>query len=266
MKNVIERGWKFYDERPWLGGLFYWTGLDYRGEPNPMKWPATGSQFGLMDYCGDPKDEAYYLKAWWTDEPVLHILPHWNLDGHEGETVEVWAYSNCDEVELTVNGKRLGRKPMPRNGHIEWTATYNPGKIKATGYRGGKKVIETTVETTGKAEAIDATAWNSPYRGDGSDLAVIDITLIDGNKRIVPDANTEVEVTVTGDADILGYGNGDPGFKSAERPAPGTDRQHFTISTFAGRAQLLIAPRRASSGSYTVTLSSPTLGSKTLNF
>ena len=266
MKNVIERGWKFYDERPWLGGLFYWTGLDYRGEPNPMKWPATGSQFGLMDYCGYPKDEAYYLKAWWADEPVLHILPHWNLTGHEGETIEVWAYSNCDEVELTVNGRKLGRKAMPRNGHIEWTATYEPGKLEATGYRNGKKVLKTVVETTGTAEAIEATAWNSTYKGDGSDLTIIDLTLTDNKGRRVPDANIDVDVAVTGDASILGYGNGDPGFKSAERPAPGTDRQHFTVKTFAGRAQLLITPHRASSGKYTVTLSSPGMNTKTLTF
>lgn len=266
MKNVIERGWKFYDERPWLGGLFYWTGLDYRGEPNPMKWPATGSQFGLMDYCGYPKDEAYYLKAWWADEPVLHILPHWNLTGHEGETIEVWAYSNCDEVELTVNGRKLGRKAMPRNGHIEWTATYEPGKLEATGYRNGKKVLKTVVETTGTAEAIEATAWNSTYKGDGSDLTIIDLTLTDNKGRRVPDANIDVDVAVTGDASILGYGNGDPGFKSAERPAPGTDRQHFTVKTIAGRAQLLITPHRASSGKYTVTLSSPGMNTKTLTF
>jgi beta-galactosidase len=78
-KNVIERGWKFYRDNGWAGGLFYWTGFDYRGEPNPMKWPATGSQFGILDYCGFPKDEAWYLQAAWTAEPVLHIFPHWNL-------------------------------------------------------------------------------------------------------------------------------------------------------------------------------------------
>lgn len=116
--NCISRGWKFYDERSYLAGIFYWTGFDYRGEPTPMTFPATGTQFGILDYCGFPKDEAWYLKSWWTDEPVLHILPHWNLQGHEGENIELWVYSNCDEVELTVNGKNLGRKTMPKNGHL----------------------------------------------------------------------------------------------------------------------------------------------------
>ena len=136
--NCIERGWKFYAERDYLAGLFYWTGFDYRGEPNPMVFPATGSQFGLLDYCGFPKDEAYYLKAWWTDQPVLHILPHWNLDGHEGEKISVWVYSNCDEVQLTVNGRRLARKKMPKNGHLEWDAVYKPGYVIAVGYKGGR--------------------------------------------------------------------------------------------------------------------------------
>ena len=99
--NCISRGWKFYDERSYLAGIFYWTGFDYRGEPTPMTFPATGTQFGILDYCGFPKDEAWYLKSWWTDEPVLHILPHWNLQGHEGENIELWVYSNCDEVRLT---------------------------------------------------------------------------------------------------------------------------------------------------------------------
>ncbi len=110
--NVIEYGWKFYKARPWGLGLFYWTGCDYRGEPNPMKWPATGSQFGIFDYCGFPKDEAFYLKAAWKDEPSVHICGPY--DG------EVWVYSNCDEVRLYESGKSLGRRKMPQDGHLVW--------------------------------------------------------------------------------------------------------------------------------------------------
>lgn len=266
MKNVIERGWQFYDKRPWLGGLFYWTGLDYRGEPNPMEWPATGSQFGLMDYCGFPKDEAYYLKSWWGDEPVLHILPHWNLHGHEGETVEVWVYSNCDEVELSVNGKRLGRKTMPLDGHLEWEAVYNLGVVKATGYRNGKKVAEAVVETTGEAYAIDATPQKTVLAGDGKDLAIINIEMLDKKGRRVPDSNVEIEAVVTGEAEIVGYGNGDPGFKAVERPATDADKQHFMLSSFAGRAQLLVRAKRGATGSFTVSLNGESLQSKVLTF
>ena len=116
--NVIEYGWKFYKARPWGLGLFYWTGFDYRGEPNPMKWPATGSQFGIFDYCGFPKDEAFYLKAAWKDDPSVHIC------GPYGG--EVWVYSNCDEVRLYESGKSLGRREMPQDGHLVW-------KVSASG-------------------------------------------------------------------------------------------------------------------------------------
>lgn len=142
--NCISRGWKFYDERSYLAGIFYWTGFDYRGEPTPMTFPATGTQFGILDYCGFPKDEAWYLKSWWTDEPVLHILPHWNLQGHEGENIELWVYSNCDEVELTVNGKNLGRKTMPKNGHLSWTAIYQPGTVKAMAIKTERRFLPVT--------------------------------------------------------------------------------------------------------------------------
>ena len=186
--NCISRGWKFYDERSYLAGIFYWTGFDYRGEPTPMTFPATGTQFGILDYCGFPKDEAWYLKSWWTDEPVLHILPHWNLQGHEGENIELWVYSNCDEVELTVNGKNLGRKTMPKNGHLSWTAIYQPGTVKAMGYKNGKKILTRNVETTGAPARISLTADRSVIRADNRDVAVFRVELQDKEKRFVPTA------------------------------------------------------------------------------
>lgn len=123
--NVIEYGWKFYKARPWGLGLFYWTGFDYRGEPNPMKWPATGSQFGIFDYCGFPKDEAFYLKAAWKDEPSVHIC------GPYGG--EVWVYSNCDEVRLYESGKSLGRRKMPHDGHLVWKVSSAGGAARPSG-------------------------------------------------------------------------------------------------------------------------------------
>lgn len=237
--NVIERGWKFYDERPWLGGVFYWTGFDYRGEPNPLKFPATGSQFGVLDYCGFPKDEAYYIKSWWTDEPVLHIFPHWNLEGHEGEPVSVWAYSNADEVELFVNGKSAGRKPMPENGHLEWSVTYKPGNIKAIGYKDGKKIATAVRETTGKPAAIVLSADRQTISADGRDVAVIEIKLCDSRGRFVPDACLPVTLKIEGPGRILGVGNGDSAFRAPERPADPSSRE-FTVDTFNGLAQVII--------------------------
>ena len=260
--NTIERGWKFYDERPWLAGLFYWTGFDYRGEPNPLKFPATGSQFGILDYCGFPKDEAFYLKSWWTDDPVLHIFPHWNLQGHEGEEVDVWAYSNMDEVELFVNGKSLGRKEMPKNGHLKWAAVYQPGNVKAIGYKKGKKVKETKIETTGKAEQIAISTDRNIINADGEDVAVINVKILDNKGRFVPDANLPLTVNITGDARILGVGNGNPAFREPERPVDGIGKE-FTVDTFNGLAQILVQSDETPTTAQ-ITLSSPSLKSNSI--
>lgn len=242
-KNVIERGWKFYDENSWAGGPCYWTGFDYRGEPNPMVWPATGSQFGILDYCGFPKDEAFYLKAWWTEEPVLHLLPHWNLRGHEGDSIEVWAYSNCERVELIQDGRSLGIQAMPHNGHLVWKTVYKPGRLIAKGYRNGRLVKKTMVETTGEAVQLTAEVSTTTLRRNGEDVAVIDLALLDKKGRFVPDANEEITVKVNGPAIVLGWGNGDPGFKDIERPQ-GTDWQQASLRSFSGRAQVIIRSKQ----------------------
>ena len=239
IENVIERGWKFYAERPWAAGLFYWTGFDYRGEPNPLKYPAHESEFGILDYCGFPKDEAYYLKSWWTDEPVLHLLPHWNLQGHEGEKVEIWAYSNCDEVELTVNGKKLGRQTMPYNGHLKWTAIYQPGKMVAVGYKDGKRVITQTVETTKPAARLLLTADRTTIKADGRDVSVVTVEVKDAKGRTVPDACPLLTFRLNGNGRIIGAGNGDPSYLGADHPQD-KDCTTFQIPAFNGLAQVLI--------------------------
>ena len=238
-ENRIERGWKFYAERPWGAGLFYWTGFDYRGEPNPLKYPATDSEFGILDYCGFPKDEAYYLKSWWTDEPTLHIFPHWNLQGHEGEEIEVWAYSNCDEVELTVNGKKLGRQTMPRNGHLKWKAVYQPGKVVAIGYKNGKRILTETVETTRPASKIVLKADRQTIKADGRDVSVITVEVQDNKGRIVPDACPMLTFRLEGEGRIIGVGNGDPAYLGEDHPKE-KDCHEFGIPAFNGLAQILI--------------------------
>ena len=238
-KNVIERGWRFYDEHPWAGGLCYWTGFDYRGEPNPMIWPATGSQFGILDYCGFPKDEAFYLQSWWTDEPVLHLLPHWNLRGHEGDSIEVWAYSNCDRVELTQDGRSLGAQQMSRNGHLVWRTVYKPGRLVAKGYKNGRLVKKAVVETTGDAVQLTAECNKPTLCRDGEDVIIIDLALLDKKGRFVPDACEEITIKVNGPAIVLGWGNGDPGYKDAERPV-GADWKQASLRSFSGRAQVII--------------------------
>ena len=263
--NRIERGWKFYAERPWAAGLFYWTGFDYRGEPNPLSYPAHDSEFGILDYCGFPKDEAWYLKSWWTDEPVLHIFPHWNLHGHEGEDVEIWAYSNCDEVELTVNGKKLGRQPMPKNGHLKWKAIYQPGKVVAAGYKNGKCILTETIETTKPAMKIVLKADRHTIAADGRDVSVVNIEVQDKKGRIVPDACPLLKLTLEGNGRILGVGNGDPSYLGEDHPKD-KDCHEFCIPAFNGLAQVLIQSNcMPSSLKLTATGDGLTAGSISLN-
>ena len=231
-ENVIERGWQYYRDNPWTGGVFFWTGFDYRGEPNPLSYPSHDSEFGILDYCGFPKDEAFYLKAAWTREPIVHIFPHWNLSVHEGETVEIWAYSNCDEVQLSVNGKNLGRKKMPADGHLSWTAKYKPGKMVATGYIKGNKVVTETVQTTGPA--VKAIVSKETV----GDIAIVSIEMQDKKGRFVPDAREDVTLTIDSGR-ILGAGNGDPAYLGPDNPGT-TDCKSFTIPAFNGRAQFIV--------------------------
>ena len=260
--NVIGRGWKYYLERPWLGGLFYWTGFDYRGEPNPLAFPATGSEFGILDYCGFPKDEAWYLKAWWTDEPVLHVFPHWNLRGHEGETVSIWVYSNCDEVQLTVNGKQLGRKKMERNGYLSWDTVYQPGKVRAVGYKNGKKVLEETLETTDSASRIVLETDRNAIDADNRDVSVCTVRLVDRKGRFVPDACERLSLTVSGPVRILGVGNGDPAWQDTERPH-NPDARTFQVPSFNGLAQVLLQSTHES-GEATLTVQADGMPAATL--
>jgi beta-galactosidase len=206
----VERGWKYYVQRPYLSGLFYWTGFDYRGEPNPYGYPAVSSQFGLIDLCGFPKDPYYYLKAWWTDRPVLELLPHWNWRGREGTEIQVRVQSNCDEVELYLNGKSLGRKTMEKNGHLDWQVKYAPGTLMADSWKAGELSISKKVETTGLAAAVALKADRQAIKADGEDVSVITVQINDSKGRRVPQGGNEVTFSLDGPGKIIGVGNGDP--------------------------------------------------------
>ena len=172
---TAEKWWNFYHERPYMSGSFVWTGFDYRGEPTPYKWPCTTSHFGVMDLCGFPKDNYWYYQAWWTQKPVLHVYPHWNWAGKEGKTVDVWVQSNCDEVELSLNGTVIGRKKVEPRKHLEWPVKYAPGTLLAKGFTGGEQVLEDKVETTGTAAALGLTADRTEINGDGEDVAMVTV-------------------------------------------------------------------------------------------
>ena len=205
-----EFGWNYYLSRPWAAGVIYWTGFDYRGEPTPFDWPATGSQFGILDQCGFPKDSFYYLKSWWTDETVLHVFPHWNWTGREGETIEVRVHSNCDEVELFLNETSLGRQTMPRNGHLSWNVEYTPGVLLARGIRAGQEIATTKIETTGEPATLALVPDRTTLTADGRDISVITVEARDAEGRLVPTASVPVTFKLHGPGRILGVGNGDP--------------------------------------------------------
>ncbi|MBC6109953.1 beta-galactosidase GalA [Pedobacter fastidiosus] len=203
----LEDGWKHYASRPYLAGMFIWTGFDYRGEPTPFGWPSVLSYFGMLDLCGFPKDSAWFLKSWWSDQPTLHLLPHWNWKGKEGKPIEVWAYSNCDEVELFLNKKSLGKKPMEKNGHLSWTVNYSPGVLEAVGFKNGKKISD-VVKTTSDPKSVSVKQENIEVTK--SDIAVLTVNVNDALGNLVPTANNEINFEITGPAEIIGVGNGNP--------------------------------------------------------
>ncbi|HLP26456.1 MAG TPA: beta-galactosidase GalA, partial [Acidobacteriota bacterium] len=226
-----EKGWTYYAARPFLAGIFFWTGFDYRGEPTPFAWPTHSTQFGLMDTCGFPKDSFYYLQSWWTDQPVLHVAPHWNWPQRVGQELKVTCYSNHESVELFLNGASLGKKDMPRNGHLDWQVVYQPGVLEARGYRGGAVVQTTRVETTGAPAQIGL----QPDRRDGAEVVVFTVCALDTQNRTVPTASNRVKFSVTGGR-IIGVGNGDPSSLEADQ---GSER-----SLFNGYAQVIVQTTR----------------------
>ena len=227
--SSAEQGWTHYAERPWLAGMFVWTGFDYRGEPTPFGWPAVSSQFGILDTCGFPKDVFYYFKSWWTDEPVLHVFPHWNWPGKEGQEISVWAYSNCEEVELFLNGQSQGRKTLKKNSHLEWPVKYTPGTLLARGYKDGKEILTEKVETTGAPAAIQLTPHRATIKADGEDVSVVTVQVNDAQGRLVPTVGSEITFELQGPGKIVGGGNGDP---SSHEPDRFVERISAAASTY----------------------------------
>lgn len=212
-----EVGWKFYFARPFLSGLFYWTGFDYRGEMNPYDWPAISSQYGILDLCGFPKDIFYYLKSWWGKDPVLHVVPDWNWKGHEGRATKVTVYGNCEQVELLLNNRSLGKKEMPRNGHLEWMVDYQPGVLAARGYTANKTILESKIDSSGNAAAIQLIPDRNAIKADGEDVSVVTVQVTDRNSVIVPNESSKISFSVGGPGKIIGVGNGDPSSHEADR-------------------------------------------------
>jgi beta-galactosidase len=221
---TAEEWWQIYAARPFLAGGFVWTGFDYRGEPTPYRWPCINSHFGLMDTCGFPKDNFYYYQAWWGDEPVLHLFPHWNWAGREGQEIDVWVYCNLDRVELFLNGKSLGAQNVEPNGHLSWKVPYQPGTLEARASGKGGKSLTAKHETTGAAARIVLAPDRSEIDADGEDVSVVEVSVVDAQGRVVPVAGDLVAFEVSGSGRLIGVGNGDPSDHTSDK---GTVRRAF---------------------------------------
>ena len=232
--NTAESTLKAVKDAPWIAGEFVWTGFDYIGEPTPFPWPSASSYFGIVDLCGFPKDRYYLYQSQWTNKPMVHILPHWNWKGFEGKEIPVWCYSNCESVELFLNGKSLGEKKFSdtKDLHLVWNVPYSPGILKAVAKNNGKIICTDEVQTAGDPAKIILTPDRTEISADGVDLSYVTVEIVDKEGRVCPNANNLVKFQINDEGIIAGVGNGNPisheYFKASERKA------------FHGLAQVII--------------------------
>ncbi len=237
--------WKAIINRPFIAGGFVWTGFDYVGEPTPFEWPSASSSFGIMDLCGFPKSAFYIHQAHWRkDKDVLEVIPHWNWPGREEQTIRVMALSNADTVELFLNGKSLGEKPVDPIDMVEWDVAYEPGALLAVGKKQGREVSRKLLETTGDAVSLELVPDRNAIFGDGRDAMPVMVRAVDAKGREVPTAMNPVKFSLQGGADIIGLGNGDP---RCHEPQKGDQR-----SLFNGLAQVILQTCEAAYGSLTL--------------
>lgn len=206
------------DSCPFIAGEFVWTGFDYLGEPTPynVQWPARSSYFGIIDLCGIPKDRFYLYQSRWSDKEVLHLLPHWNWEGHEGKPVSVHCYTSFNAVELFLNGKSMGiREKDPTNLYgkyrLIWDEVlYEPGELKAAGLdKEGNVVKETIIKTASSPAKIELVADRKTINANGKDLSFVTVRILDKNGILCPKADNLVKFSISGGS-LRAAGNGDP--------------------------------------------------------
>jgi len=203
--NSAESSYTAINNRKFMAGEFIWTGFDYIGEPTPYGWPAKSSYFGIVDTCGFPKDIYYFYQSKWTTKPMVHILPHWNWSN--GTNVEVWAYSNCDTVELFLNGVSQGVKNVGSSLHLSWNIPWKEGTLQAKATKGGVVVYDQVI-TSGSAAKVQLKPDRKSITADGKDLVYIEVNITDANGVIVPTASNKVDFSVSGPGTIVGVDNG----------------------------------------------------------
>lgn len=198
-----EKTWKFLMERPYILGCYQWAAVEHRGE---AMWPAVCSKSGALDLFLQKKGAFYQNKSHWTEEPMVHIVPHWNFKGLEGQEILVTVYTNCDELELFLNGESLGKKTIEKYGHGEWNVPYTKGTLEVKGYENGLVVAVDKRVTTGKPVSLRLTADNE-FTANGRDIALFTCECLDSEGRVVPDASEFVEFSVATPATIVGTGS-----------------------------------------------------------
>ena len=246
---ITQTTWRVVKETPYVAGLFVWTGFDYYGEP-AYPYPCISSSYGIVDLCGFPKDVFYFYKSQWTNEPVLHLFPHWNWK--VGALIDVIAYTNCDGVKLYLNDKLIGEQAFANTNityqtrqwdqvinlgqgqklSLNWKVSFTPGTLRAEGYKNGKLIATDVVKTAGDASKIDLSADRKTIQADGKDLSYITVKIKDYKGTLVPDADNLVHFDLEGEGKIVGVANGNP---ISIEAAKGKER-----SAFSGMCQIIV--------------------------
>ena len=206
--SLHEESLRLFEQYPFLSGMFIWQGIDYLGEPTPYEWPARSSYFGVVDLAGFPKDPFYLYQSVWTASPMLHLLPHWNWAA--GDSIDVWAYTNGDEVELFLNGASLGRQRKQGDvSHLMWRVAYAAGTLRAVARKNGRDWSAAEVKTAGAPVRMALAPDRVSIQADGTDLSFVTVTVQDSAGVAVPTAEPLVHFQLGGDARIAGVDNGD---------------------------------------------------------
>lgn len=211
----------YMDEQPWVLGQFVWTGFDYLGEPSPYDtdaWPSHSSVFGIIDLASLPKDRYYLYRSQWNKEDAtLHVLPHWNWKGREGEVTPVFVYTSYPKAELFINGKSQGVREkndstLQTRYRLMWNETrYEPGELKVVAYdKDGNRAAEKIVRTAGKPHQLVVTSNTDKLAANGDDLAYLTVQVADKDGNIVPTDSRRVKFNVTGAGSFEATANGDP--------------------------------------------------------
>jgi len=240
--NVPDEDFVLQDDKPWVIGEFVWTGFDYLGEPTPYdeKWPSRSSYFGINDLAGLPKDRFYLYKSRWNKkEPTLHILPHWNWEGREGQVTPVFVYTNYDSAELFINGKSMGiqkkNTATPQNRfRLMWMdVKYEPGTVKVVALdKEGKAVAEQEIHTAGKAYKMILDPDRKTIKADGKDLSYVTVSIVDEKGIPCPTATNQLEFKVKGKGKFRAACNGD---------ATSLELFHLpTMKAFSGKLVVLL--------------------------